>query len=105
MTTYPSPGPPAPPAPAQPPIRPLPVYPALRNDADIQGNVLAAFNKDYELFMFLQLPDQPHGQAFLVDLLPLVSKNNDVASFNQAFSAARRAGHEDPDDLWPRGWR
>jgi Dyp-type peroxidase family len=99
MTTYPPPSPPAPPAPTQPPIRPLPVYPALRNDAGIQGNVLAAFNKDYELFMFLQLPDQAHGQAFLTDLLPLVSTNNDVGSFNQAFSAARRAGHEDPDDL------
>ncbi len=99
MTTYPQPTPPVPPAPTQPPIRPVPPYPALLNDAGIQGNILAAFNKDYELFMFLQLPDQPRGREFLVDLVPLVSRNNDVAAFNQAFSAARREGHEDPDDL------
>jgi Dyp-type peroxidase family len=71
----------------------------LVSNADIQGNVLAAFNKDYELFLFLQIPDQAHGQAFLNELLPLVSTNCDVAAFNQAFSSARAAAHEDPDDL------
>ena len=98
--TYPSPQPtpPAPP-PSVAPVRPMPVYPALAQDANIQGNVLAPFNKDFELFLFLQLPGQAQGQAFLAAMLPLVSTNDEVASFNEAYSSARRNGHEDPDGL------
>jgi len=77
----------------------MPVAPALATDADIQGNVLAAFNKDYELFLFLQLPASGQCQNFLAALLPLISTNAEVATFNALFSAARHAGHEDPDDL------
>jgi Dyp-type peroxidase family len=100
VSTYPpSPAPGPPPPPPQPAMRPQPVWPTLFNDPNVQGNVLAAFNKDFELFLFLQVPDQARGQAFLTGLLPLVSKNNDVAAFNQAFSAARRAAGDDPDDL------
>jgi Dyp-type peroxidase family len=97
--SYPPPAPTPPPPPAQPPIRPMPAYPALAQDANIQGNVLAPFNKDFELFMFLQLPSQAQGQSFLTAMLPLISTNDEVAAFNMAFSAARRAGREDPDDL------
>lgn len=99
MTTYPAPTPAPPPPMPTPAIRPEPQYPALSQSQDIQGNLLAAFNKDQELFVFLQLPDQPRGQAFLTDLLPLVSTNADVAAFNQAFSTARRVSGQDPDDL------
>jgi Dyp-type peroxidase family len=77
----------------------MPAYPALAQDTNIQGNVLAPFNKDFELFMFLQLPGQAQGQGFLKAILPIVSTNDEVAAFNTAFSAARRAAHEDPDDL------
>lgn len=97
--TYPPAPPPQPPAPQTPPMRELPTYPALRSDCNIQGNVLAAFNKDFELLLFLQFPDQRRGQQFIADLLPLVSSNADVAGFNAAFSEARRSAHEDPDDL------
>jgi Dyp-type peroxidase family len=61
--------------------------------------VLAPFNKDFEQFVLLQFPDQTRAKAFLTDLLPLVSTNDEVTAFNLAFSAARRAAHEDPDDL------
>jgi Dyp-type peroxidase family len=71
----------------------------LVTDANIQGNVLAPFSKDFELFLFLQFADQGSAQAFLMQLLPLVSDNADVAAFNAAFSVARRLVHEDPDDL------
>ena len=101
MTYPPSPSPqPQPPAPPPtPPVRPLPSYPALRSDANIQGNVLAGFNKDNQAILFLQLPDQARGKALLAELLPLVSTNADVADFNQRFSEARGASSSDPDDL------
>ena len=97
--TYPPPQPSPPPTPTQPPIRPMPVWPALAQDPNLQGNVLAPFNKDFEQFLFLQLPGQAQGQSFLAAILSLVSTNDEVAAFNGAFSAARRVGHEDPDDL------
>jgi Dyp-type peroxidase family len=97
--TYPTPTPTPPPSPAAPPIRPAPTYPQLRTNANIQGNVLAPFSKDYQQFAFLQFLDQGHAQAFLLQLLPLVSTNDEVTAFNQAFSAARGVAHEDPDDL------
>lgn len=101
MTYPPQPTPPAPPSPPPvPPARPAPAHPALAQDANIQGNVLAAFNKDFEMFLFLTLPEaQAQGQAFLAALLPLLSTNADVAAFNAAYRDARQAGREDPDDL------
>src|ERR1035437_1374609 len=98
-TPEPTPPPPSPPPPAGPPIRPQPPYPDLRSNTNIQGNVLAGFNKDHQAILFLHIPDQSHGQTLLNDLLPLVSTNADVTDFNQKFSAARRSAHQDPDDL------
>ena len=98
--TYPNPPPVPPPGPpAAAPVRPLPAYPALRTDVNIQGNVLAGFSKDYQSIMFLQLPDQAHGRALLSDLLPLIATNAEVTIFNQQFSRARQAALRDPDDL------
>jgi len=98
--SYPPPTPtPQPSPPSVEPVRPMPVYPALAQDSNIQGNVLAPFNKDFEAFLFLQLPGQTQGQAFLTAMLPLISTNDEVAAFNSKYSAARRLGHEDPDGL------
>jgi Dyp-type peroxidase family len=99
--TPPQPAPPTPPAPPPvPSVRPAPAYPALALDTNIQGNVLAAFNKDFEMLLFLALPAvQAQGQAFATAMLPILSANAEVASFNAAYREARRAGHEDPDNL------
>ena len=83
----PSPTPPAPP-PSAPPVRLLPTGTALTMDANIQGNILAGFNKDFAAFLFLQMPDQASRQSCLGDILPLVSSNADVAAFNASSQPA-----------------
>ena len=98
--TYQPPAPqPAPPAPLPFNPNPMPTGVTLTTDANIQGNVLAGFNKDYASLLFLQLADHPSGLAYLGALLPLVATNAEVAAFNTAFSGARAAGGQDPDDL------
>jgi Dyp-type peroxidase family len=97
--TYPSPTPTPPPPPLAAPVRQAPTGTTLTGDANIQGNILAGFNKDFAAFLFVQLPNQTSGQAYLSDLRPLVSSNADVASFNVAFSAAHRTSGSDPDNL------
>jgi Dyp-type peroxidase family len=99
--TYP--GPPPPPPPSPPPVEELP----LRNGEDakeIQGNILAGFNKDHQFFVFLQFPDGGSGRAWLAELLPKVATTKQVATF-EAFAAGAHAraeavgdrGEEAPD--------
>ncbi|TMD62720.1 MAG: Dyp-type peroxidase [Chloroflexi bacterium] len=64
----------------------------LRNGqkaAEIQGDILAGLNKDYRVYLFLELPDQAQGRAWLQEVIPYVSMTNEVAPFNEAFSAAK----------------
>src|SRR4051812_33241774 len=80
-----------------PHARPSPIYPALRAVDNVQGNVLAGFNKDHQAFLFLQLPGGQHGRRYLADLHPRIATNHAVATFNHDFSAARRTtGGSDP---------
>lgn len=72
----------------------------LRSSTTIQGNVLAAFNKDHAVIMFLGFPDASHGQQWLKEVLPSIATTKDVAAFNDQFSAARRqSGGKDPTNL------
>ena len=72
----------------------------LRSSTTIQGNILAAFNKDHEVIMFLRFPDASSGQQWLKDVLPSIATTKDVAAFNDQFSAARRqSGGKDPTNL------
>ncbi len=67
---------------------------------DIQGDILAGFNKDYRTYFFLKFPDQAKGRAWLNALLQqkLIASTRSVAAFNERFSAARKAtGGTDPD--------
>lgn len=73
---------------------------------EIQGNILAGFNKDHQTFLFLQFPttdgqhDGQRARAWLGDLLPRVASSRDVATFNEQFSHARaNNGGDDPTDL------
>jgi Dyp-type peroxidase family len=85
---------------AIPHVRPTPTYPALRADDNVQGNVLAGFNKDHQVFLFLQLPEGSAVRRYLRALQSRVTPNSAVAAFNQEFSAARRmAGGTDPLSL------
>lgn len=73
----------------------------LRTSTDIQGNILAGFRKDHQVFVFLGFPDNPtRAQGWLNDLLPSISATREVAAFNARFSAARHLnGGDDPENL------
>jgi Dyp-type peroxidase family len=57
----------------------------------IQGNLLAGFNKDYTSYLFLALPDDPaRARAWLRDLVGQVATAQEVKQFNDLFRAIRR---------------
>ena len=94
--------PPAPPVspPPTPPIVPAPTRPLLRSSRTIQGNVLAAFNKDHQAFRMVTLPADPsRARAWLAGLLGQICVTEDVEDWNETFSEARRAngGVDDPN--------
>ncbi len=67
---------------------------------DIQGDILAGFNKDYRMYFFLKFPNQSQGRAWLHTLLQqnLIASTRMVASFNEHFSSARATNNGlDPD--------
>ncbi len=64
---------------------------------EIQGNVVAGFNKDYASFLFFALPDvQAQARAWLADLADEVATAEEVKQFNDLFRAirSRRRGRE-----------
>ncbi|MBV9229507.1 MAG: LysM peptidoglycan-binding domain-containing protein, partial [Chloroflexi bacterium] len=81
----------------------LPADLPLRNGTqsqEIQGDILAGFNKDHRVYLFYSFHDQASGRAWLKELVPLIAKTKDVAAFNAQFSAARAANHGvDPPNL------
>jgi Dyp-type peroxidase family len=58
---------------------------------EIQGNIVAGFNKDFTSFLFLALPDD-HAQArkWLAGLVNDVATGEEVKQFNDLFRAIRR---------------
>jgi Dyp-type peroxidase family len=58
---------------------------------EIQGNILAGFNKDYATFLFFALPDdQARARGWLRDLVDQVATTKEVKQFNDLFRAIRR---------------
>ncbi|KDN87497.1 Dyp-type peroxidase [Kitasatospora cheerisanensis] len=80
---------------AVPSIEQLP-QPELRTNTDIQGNVLAAFNKDFTDFRYLHFPDAAKGRGWLSAILNTVATTSETEDFNEQFSLARRAFGRDP---------
>ncbi|MCW2534392.1 MAG: hypothetical protein JWQ26_91 [Modestobacter sp.] len=87
------------PAPDLPGPRPAAQGDELRTSTAIQGNVLAAFNKDVQTMLFLQLPSAEQGRAWLHGTLPRIATTAQVATFNQAYSRALRLSGSDPEHL------
>ena len=78
----------------------------LRGSESIQGNILAGFRKDHQVFVFLTIPDERAGRAYVAELVPRdptqsrIASTRQVADFNETFSAARRGrGGDDPESL------
>jgi hypothetical protein len=61
----------------------------LRTNTNIKGNVQAAFNKDYQMILFLRFPNADSGWKWLKDLLPSIAKNKNVADFNDQFNGVK----------------
>lgn len=80
-----------------PSIEQLP-EPPLRRSREIQGNILAAFNKDYTAFRYVRFPDDDGtgGRGWLSVMLNTVSVTAAVEDFNEEFSLSRRAYGQDP---------
>jgi Dyp-type peroxidase family len=66
---------------------------------EIQGNILAGFNKDHQLLIALAIRDVAAAKAWLARLAPHISSLFEVWQFNRLFRAKRfRLGH-DPTGL------
>jgi Dyp-type peroxidase family len=58
---------------------------------EIQGNVVAGFNKDWTSYLFLALPDEPsRARTWLAGLVGQVATAQEVKQFNDLFRAIRR---------------
>jgi len=69
----------------------------LRASENIQGNILAAFNKDHMTFLLLDFTDSESAREWLKEIHRRVMTTKEVEDFNMEFSNARRArGGEDP---------
>ncbi|MEJ7569181.1 MAG: Dyp-type peroxidase [Gaiellaceae bacterium] len=92
-----------------PPLPPEPPAPdgglPLRDSDEIQGNILAGFSKDHQVFLFLSFTDAATGRGWLSELVPTegparIASTREVATFNKQFSEARRnRGGDDPERL------
>jgi Dyp-type peroxidase family len=62
---------------------------------EIQGNILAGFNKDYASFLFFVLPnDTTEAKAWLSDLVAEVATTQEVGAFNALFKTIRARHHQ-----------
>jgi Dyp-type peroxidase family len=62
--------------------------PALRVD-QIQGNILAGFNKDNQTLIFLRIEEPKQFRKWLQTLVPFVATTEEVLSFNRLFKSIR----------------
>jgi len=72
---------------------------------DIQGNILAGFNKDFQTFIFLRVgtsaANVTSARRWLrATLHPQLATTREVHDHNRAYSAARRAGTTLPTATW-----
>ena len=73
-----------------------PVFDAAAT-ADIQGNVVPGFNKDYQRFLFLSLSEVGAARSWLHWLAPRISSMQEVLDFRREFRRERLlTGQRDP---------
>src|SRR5947209_5528219 len=57
---------------------------------DIQGNILAGFNKDNQVLLFLKIADSSLFKRWLQTLIPFIATTDEVLKFNRLFKQIRR---------------
>ncbi|MGG3647131.1 Dyp-type peroxidase [Bacillus wiedmannii] len=67
---------------------------------NIQGNILAGFNKDFQNFLFVKIIQPEDTKVWVKSLVPQISSLDEVLRFNNLFKSIRsRQGGEDPQGL------
>jgi len=85
--------------PARGSAAPAPIAEPLLEVDDIQGNILAGFNKDHQRLIALRIRGVPEARQWLTRILPYVSSLAEVHRFNSLYQMRRaRLGH-DPQSL------
>jgi len=79
-------------------IKGAPEEPVL-DMGEIQGNVLAGFNKDHQLFLLLRITDIAAAKHWLMKLTAHIATLEEVLSFNRLFSSMRQKIGRDPRGL------
>ncbi|GAA2262842.1 MULTISPECIES: Dyp-type peroxidase [Kitasatospora] len=73
---------------------------SLRQDTEIQGDIIAGFKKDYVRLLLLQFGNAMAARSWLERITPKIATTQQVAAFNQEFSKARKSsGGDDPATL------
>jgi Dyp-type peroxidase family len=76
---------------------------ALQEDVleidEIQGNILAGFNKDFQTFLFLKIHDRELTKIWLGSLIPYIATVAEVLSFNRMFRMLRNRRSADPQGM------
>ncbi len=78
--------------------------------AQIQGNIVGGFNKDFQDFLFLRFKSAANGRAWIAEISGTDaagglanSSSALVLKYNNEFKALRSQGH-DPEALTPTAW-
>ena len=66
---------------------------------DIQGNSLAGFNKDFQMFLFLKIHDSLIAKDWIRDITPHIATVAEVLMFNNLFRTLRNRRGTDPQGL------
>jgi Dyp-type peroxidase family len=61
----------------------------LVNLANIQGNIVAGFNKDFQMLLFLEITDSEAFRDWLRELVPWVATSREVLIFNRLYKEIR----------------
>jgi Dyp-type peroxidase family len=85
-------------APITPPfirVKDDPTRPAVPNEPvlaieNIQGNILAGFNKDQQTLLFLKIQNANDFRRWLSELIPFIATTAEVLAFNRLFKEIRR---------------
>ena len=66
---------------------------------NIQGNILAGFNKDHQALLFLKITDAVKAKRWLQFIAPSIATMEEVLSFNRLFKAMRARRGDEPCGL------
>lgn len=66
---------------------------------EIQGNILAGFNKDHQHFLFLRIHDREIAKRWLQTLAPRIATTAEVLAFNRLYRSLRTRAGGDPQGL------